>query len=254
MNILNKIEFHYTYLIVVIISLFAGLFREIITFTTIILVHEMGHLFVSYKYKFEVLKITIYPYGGKLKINSLINNGLKNEFVLAIMGVIFQSVLYFIVIILNYYNIVRDSTFLIFKIYHYSILIFNLLPIYPLDGGKILNIFLNKIFSYYYANILTIILSFFFLVILITLNYNLMNYSYIIILILIISNLINFYKSRKVLFNKFLLERYLYDFNFKKEKIIKNEKRMKKEVRHLFLINDSYMTEKRYLKILFDYY
>lgn len=38
-------------------------------------------------------------------------------------------------------------------------LIFNLLPIYPLDGAKIVNLILSKYFSFNIANYISIVIS-----------------------------------------------------------------------------------------------
>ncbi|MDO4963616.1 MAG: hypothetical protein Q4E75_05955, partial [bacterium] len=60
------------------------------------------------------------------------------------------------------------------------------------------------------------------------------------------------YKERKLLFNKFLLERYLNDFKFFRKKTINNVDKMKKDYKHLFYIDNKYLTEKYYLKKMFD--
>ena len=60
------------------------------------------------------------------------------------------------------------------------------------------------------------------------------------------------YEEKDLLFNKFLLERYLNEFKFKKEKIINNVSKMKKDYRHLFYIDNKYMTENTFLKKMFD--
>ena len=49
------------------------------------------------------------------------------------------------------------------------------------------------------------------------------------------------------IFNKFLIERYLYNLNYSREKIIDNKRKMYKDYRHLFKDGDKYITEKRYL-------
>ena len=43
--------------------------------------------------------------------------------------------------------------------YNLYILLFNLLPIFPLDGSKIFNLFLNQLFSFKKSHIYSIILS-----------------------------------------------------------------------------------------------
>ena len=61
-----------------------------------------------------------------------------------------------------------------------------------------------------------------------------------------------YYKEKDLIFNKFLLERYLNNINFKKEKVINDVSKMKKDYRHLFYIDNKYMTESTFLKKMFD--
>ena len=72
--------------------------------------------------------------------------------------------------------------------YHYGILAFNLLPIYPLDGGKLLNIMLNNFMPYKISFKTSIIISYLFIVIYLFLSYPLKLNSLIITIFLISSN------------------------------------------------------------------
>ena len=60
------------------------------------------------------------------------------------------------------------------------------------------------------------------------------------------------YFAKDLIFNKFLLERYLNKFNFKKEKTINNMNNMKKDYRHIFFIDGKYLTESTFLTKYFD--
>ena len=59
-------------------------------------------------------------------------------------------------------------------------------------------------------------------------------------------------KVKNELFNKFLLERYLNQFKFRKKKTINSVDKMKKDYKHLFYINGKYLTESYFLKKMFD--
>ncbi|MBQ8219054.1 MAG: hypothetical protein IJZ79_04805, partial [Bacilli bacterium] len=143
-----KVEFHYTYLLIALSFILTGYFSNILVFTSIILIHELGHYTTSKLYKLNPDKIIIYPYGGITKLNIPINTNINKELHIAISGVIFQSIYYLIIFFLYKNNFIREYIFNEFTTYHYSILIFNLLPIHPLDGSKILNLFLLKFFPY----------------------------------------------------------------------------------------------------------
>ena len=58
--------------------------------------------------------------------------------------------------------------------------------------------------------------------------------------------------KHKYYFNKFLLERYLNNFNYKKHKVIKNINSMKKQTKHIFNINNKFYTEKEIIRKVFD--
>lgn len=242
-----KIEFHCTYLIIAFGFILTGYFPNLIIFTSIILIHELGHYTLAKINKFKVEKIIIYPYGGLVKMNNLINVSIKKEFLVAISGIIFQLIYYLIIIILNEQGIIRDYIFNIFTIYNTSILLFNILPIYPLDGSKILNLLFSKIIPFNLANKLTIIISIITLILLITINYYQFNYTTILIISIITDNIIKYSKQLKYIFNKFLLERYMYKISYKKTKKISKINNMYKENYHILKENNVYITEKQAL-------
>ena len=242
-NILNKIYFHPIFLLTLFIFTSIGYFRFITYFMLLIIVHEFGHILMSLLFKWNIEKIIILPFGGLTKYNEIINRPLIQEFLIAIAGITFQIIFYLLV--RNYID------YKYFSIINCFIIIFNLIPIYPLDGSKILNILFNKITSYKNSLLLTIIISYIFIIIF-TLIFFRLNKIISFILIFLLIEVNKLYKERKELFNKFLLERYLNEFKFKKKKTIKSVDKMKKDYRHLFYIDGKYLTESYFLKKMFD--
>ncbi len=242
-NILNKIYIHPLFLITLFIFVSIGYFRFLIYFMVLIIVHELGHIIISLLFKWNIDKIIILPFGGLIKYNEIINRPLIEEFLIAISGIIFQYI---------FYLLVKDFIdYKYFKTIHYFIILFNLIPIYPLDGSKILNIFFNIITSFKNSLSLTIIISYIFIIIFSLLFFNI-NKIIAFVLIFLMLEVNKLYKERKELFNKFLLERYLNEFKFKKKKTINNVDKMKKDYRHLFYIDGRYLTENYFLKKMFD--
>ena len=242
-----KIEFHYTYLIIALGFILTGYFANLIVFTSIIIIHELGHYTIAKINKLNVVKITIYPYGGLVKMNNPINTSIKKEFSVSISGILFQLIYYLIIIILHNKFIIRDYIFNLFTMYNTSILIFNLLPIHPLDGSKILNLLLSTILPFNLSNKLNIIISVITLILLIIINYYKFNYTTILIIGIIIDNLIKYHKQLKYIFNKFLLERYIYKITYNKTKKISKINQMYKEKYHILKENNTYITEKQAL-------
>lgn len=246
------IYFHPTYIILAISFIITGYYLNLIVLTSLIIIHELGHYTIAKILKFNVDKIIIYPYGGMTKINDLINKNINQELIISISGIIFQIILYLFIIYLNKLNIIRDYTLNIYTKYNKSLILFNILPIHPLDGSKILNLILSKIFNYNLSNKLTIYISIITIIIFLSNNIYNYNYSYIITLSILIKYLIDYIKKIKYLYNKFLLERYIYNIKYKDTIIINNKNKMFKNKNHIIKINNIYLKEREYLNKYFS--
>ncbi len=246
MNILNRIYIHpYTYFLF-LLSIMTGMFKEFFMIFIIIIIHELGHLIVAIILKWNTGKIKIYPFGGCCNFEEIINKPLKEELLILIAGPITQMFAFIIVSFLNTkIPIMIPRNYQIFKSYNYAILFFNLLPVYPLDGGRILNIICYYILPYKISNRIIVFISF---VILIIQFYQYKNLNFAIMMIILIIEIIMYYKRQNHLYNRFLLERYLNSYSFKKEKIINNKDNMYKDKRHVIFYKNKYITEREYLK------
>jgi len=239
MKIISKIKIHIFFYLVALITVLTGLFKEFLILSSIIIVHEVGHITASLYFKWKIEKIIILPFGGLTVFNEKINRPINEELIILLLGPIFQII---------YASIFNNP--LLLK-YHYALLLFNFLPIHPLDGSKLVNILLNKIFPFKLSHILTIYFSFLLVIICLSFKFDLL---FLLILILLIVDVIKELMNHKYLFNKFLLERYFYHFNFKKNKIIKGENynRMFRDYKHLFYIENKYHSEKEMMSKMFD--
>ena len=162
------------------------------------------------------------------------------ELLILIAGPLFQFIAYILLL-----NIFSEYSKMI-NYYHFNILVFNLLPIYPLDGGKIINILLSEFIPYKKSLQLSIKLSY--LIIVIFLFYLEQKYINIIIMELLLVILIyNEYRKIDHIYNKFLLERYLKKYNFKKINIINNINNFYRDRRHIVKNNEKYYKEYDFL-------
>ncbi len=248
LNICRKIKFNFLYYIIAFISVITGLFKEFIIFSAIIFVHEMGHVLMALYYNWKIDKILIMPFGGLTIFKDIINKPIKEEFLIAISGPLFQILFY---MICNLLNIVNPTIIN----YHYAILLFNLLPIYPLDGGKLVNLFLNNFLPFKISHLIIIYLSFINIIIgLIISYYYKLEIVITIIIIFIICKLYDELKKHQYIFNKFLFERYFYSLKFNKNKTINgnNINKMYRDYSHLFKINGKHFTEREILRKKFD--
>ena len=222
-------------------SIITASFQSFFIINFLIIIHEIGHTLVAYLFKVKVEKIYLYPLGGIAKFNMDLNISPVKELLILVAGPFFQCLAYFILLF-----VIPTKTDLI-KVYHYGILLFNLLPIYPLDGGKILQLFLEKIFPYQLSFKIIFVISYLSLIILcyLLLPLSINGFTMILLLFFFIEK-----ERHKIdnIYNKFLLERYLKKYSFKKCELIQNEKNFYRGKRHLIKEGDSYCLEKDFLE------
>jgi len=237
-----KIKFDNSFYFFLLLILLTGLFKQFTFVFILLFFHELGHALMGIIFKWKIVSITFYPYGGLTKFSSLENRSIKEELIILISGPIFQIITYLIINIFFKYDYIYN--------YHLSIILFNMLPIINLDGGKILNLLLNKIFNYlnsFYISIFISFLTIIFLILFCIFYYN--NLNLFLLILLLIFKVINCIKNIKYYYNKFLLERYLYNFNYNNIKIINNKKSFYREKKHYI----NFTMEKDYLKKVFNF-
>ena len=223
-----------------IIAVLTATYKIFIIISVLIIIHELGHFIFAKIFGIETDKIYIYPLGGISKFNMPLNTSPYKEFLILIMGPIFQNIAYFILLtIFNDKNLILQ--------YHIGILTFNLLPIYPLDGGKLLHLIFTKFIPYKFSFKVVIVISYITTIILLISNNQLsinmiLTYTFLIYLIRRENLKINFR------YNKFLLERYLNNYFFKKEKIISNENNFYRTKKNIIKCNNQLFSEQEYLK------
>ncbi len=225
--------------ITALIFILIGYFKFYLSFMLVLFIHELGHITLSLLFKWHIKSIILLPLGLLLKFEDNLNKPLIEEFIISISGVIFQLV--FITFIHNYYLVLSSNI----------ILIFNILPIYPLDGSKVINIILNKITNFKTSYFLTLLLSFITLIILISMSIINKSLIFIISFIPLLINLIELIINKDSVFIKFLLERYLYNITFKKYKYINSIKYMKRDYTHYIINGNNVESEKNFLKNYF---
>jgi stage IV sporulation protein FB len=234
----SYLKIHQLTIIFLFIAFITGYFKYIIYFLSLVYIHELGHVTMGILMGWKVEKIVLCPFGGMTYFNELVNRPIKEEIMIAIMGPIYQQLFYLTLCYLGFYT---DT---LMKI-HYFLLLFNLLPIYPLDGSKLWLLLYQKCFSFYSSYSFILILSIIFILILIYFN---CSFLILILCIFFLYHISVLYKSKQDIFYKFLIERTIYKFNFKKVKKINHVRQMKRDYYHLFLKNNKYITEKNYLK------
>ncbi len=240
-----KVNVHDLTYIFLLLSFLSGYFEYMYLFLLIIFIHESGHYFFSKIIGFKYSEIIIYPFGGLTLYNEDLNVNTNKELFSLLGGIIFQLLFYLLVLRLFNLGYITIHVFNIIKRINFILISFNFMPILPLDGGKLINIMLDKIFSYKLSNIVSIIISIIFIIIFIIFDRSIFGIVLSIFLIkCIYLEIINI----KYKFNKFILERYLNNYNFKKIRIVNSINKFKRD--HIHIINNE--LESTFLNKLFD--
>lgn len=243
-NILTKFHLNITTYLFFLIAFLCGYFKETILIFSIVFLHECGHVITILLCQYKVLKVELYPFGGMTKIDKPINSSINKEMLISLSGICMQLILYPIA-----YIILEGKTYQTFLLYNTTIILFNLLPIIPLDGSIFFHSLFEKFFPYQKAfqcyKVLSVIC--FFLFIYGNYKYKLDNYF---ICLVLFFQFLTLKKEEKYLIQRFYLERYLHTFPSKKieNHYQKDIKVLKKETTHFFYDHDSFKNEKEVLK------
>ena len=246
-----KIKVNYITYFFLLLLVITGNFKYIFLFGSIILIHEFGHIFISLFFNYKIIKLEIFPFGGYLHLNKKIDEKLIKEIILALFGIVFQLIYIFIIIFIYKIGYISDFNMRFVIKYNLYIIMFNLMPINPLDGYKFLRSILEYKLSIKKSFIITNIISFATICLLVYYNikYKFSNYFvYSFLLYKIYDDI----KNYKYYYNNFLLEKYLYNNRFYKIKNINNYQQFYKNKYHYYKSNNKLLNEDDYLKELFD--
>ncbi|MDD2208684.1 MAG: hypothetical protein PHG03_03630 [Bacilli bacterium] len=241
----NLFKIHPLTYIILLSILLTGYFNYFLIISFILIIHDLGHIIFLKIYKYKIYSITILPFGSI--INSSVNSNSKTIeiLIISLAGVCMQGLLYPCFFLLSRYYI-SDLSYNIFLNYNKYILLFNLLPIIPLDGSKVILSLLENIISYKkaliilnYISIFIIIIFFFYL------TYQGLN-SYLIVIFLIYKTFEEI-KNHKYIFNQFLLTRYLSKVRYYKVKYIK-------KMKNIFKNNYNFINNQNEEKVLKTHY
>ncbi len=230
-------------------SFFCGYFKQTILIFLIVFLHECGHILMIYFCNYKFVKVEFFPFGGITHVDKPINSSINKEILIATSGIMIQLILGFLVFFLQKNHIYFFENYELFHTYNITILLFNCLPIIPLDGSIVMHSFIEKFFSFETSFRIYEIISCFFLFFFLFINYIFHFNNYFICMVLL-TEFFLLKKEEKYIVYRFYLERTLREYPYKK---IKNEKNnsirsLKKETLHFFYEDNRYLHEKEYLQ------
>ncbi|MGN7763220.1 M50 family metallopeptidase [Paenibacillus sp. 22594] len=144
-----ELSLHPLFVLIMLLSVITGQFLELLTLFTIVFIHELGHVCAALLCGVHVKSVQLLPFGGVAVMEDHGRLNATREIGIAIAGPL-QNLL----LILMAYGLQQagygSSGFLAYFIQANAIIgLFNLLPVLPLDGGKIFQATLSLLLPYY---------------------------------------------------------------------------------------------------------
>lgn len=155
-----KIAIHPLFLVLTVIMIALGYIEQFFILFLITTIHEIAHIVTAKIYGINLVKVIIYPIGEMAILDNIYLLKPFKRMLIICAGPFINILLGFIFMSLDNNRIVD---FIV--VANFSIGIFNSLPIYPLDGGKALHLFLANTIGVLNANDVVINISRIFIVI-----------------------------------------------------------------------------------------
>lgn len=176
----------------------------------IIFIHEMGHAAAAAFFSWRVKRIVLLPFGGVAEMDEHGNRPLKEEAIVVAAGPLQHVWMMGAAYLLYSFSWMPQSLYELFFQYNLMVLLFNLFPIWPLDGGKMIFLLLSIKKPFPVAHRMALMISFFCLsvfslLIAIAAPYHI---NVWVIISFLIFSLYHEWKQQRYVFIRFLLERY----------------------------------------------
>lgn len=139
---------HPTFLLVLAIYGVLGLFAQALVVFALVVGHELAHLAMAKAYGFKVVALELFPFGGAAICEDFFEGKKLEETTVAMAGPIFNVGLLFIAQGLRWEGWWDGSLSDDFVRLNFWLAAFNLLPLLPLDGGRVVRALLAGSFGF----------------------------------------------------------------------------------------------------------
>lgn len=138
-----KVRVHALFWVVIFSAVLMGQFIEVITLFVLVVIHELGHVTAAWSFGWRIRSLELLPFGGVAKTDEWGTVPAHEEIVVALAGP-FHNVMMVLVGYLFFAAGWWSEEWTTYFIQGNTMLAgFNLLPIYPLDGGRVLQAVLS---------------------------------------------------------------------------------------------------------------
>lgn len=143
-----KYRFHPLFSIMMLLSVVTGYFIEMVTLFGIVFIHELGHVAAARHFGWRIKEVKLLPFGGVAVVEELASVPVKEELIVAMSGPLQNMWMILVAYPLVLLGVLPAEWGVYFIEANLLIALFNLLPVLPLDGGKVLAAVLSSFLPY----------------------------------------------------------------------------------------------------------
>ncbi|KIL53346.1 hypothetical protein KP77_03220 [Jeotgalibacillus alimentarius] len=200
----GRVSIHPFFWMMAAASFITGQFHSFFILFMLVLAHEAAHGIAAVFFRWQVKSLTLLPFGGHLEVKGILNKPVTEEAVVALSGPFFHLLVH---IFLLYSHLPFAYTEELIHL-NLQLLFFNLLPVWPLDGGRILSCLIHLFFPFKKSLDLLIAFSTVTLLTLIAASVWQLQLQWLLLLIYAGFSTWHLYRTRHFLFKQFLLEKW----------------------------------------------
>ncbi|MDA8228154.1 MAG: M50 family metallopeptidase [Desulfitobacterium hafniense] len=143
-----SIKIHPAFILVLILYAALGLIPQAVLVFGLVIGHELAHLFAAKAYGFKVVGLEIFPFGGAAYCEDLFEGRKVEESIMALAGPFFNLVMIAIGEVFRRQGIWQGSLADDYIRFNFWLAAFNLIPVLPLDGGRVVRALATERFGY----------------------------------------------------------------------------------------------------------
>lgn len=142
---------HPLFSIIVLMSVLTGQLLELLTLFGIVLIHEIGHAAAARYFDWRLREVLLLPFGGVAVVDEQGSVPAREELIVAAAGPLQNALMIGLALFCTWAGWWDPSWSAYFIQANLAIALFNLIPVLPLDGGKILLALLSYRVRYFAA-------------------------------------------------------------------------------------------------------
>lgn len=143
-----SLRIHPTFLMALVVYGVLGLAAQALLVFGLVFCHELAHLITARAYGFRVVGLELFPFGGAAYCDDLFEGRKFEESIIALAGPAFNVVLLFGAQALRWQGVWTGELADDFVRFNFWLAAFNLIPVLPLDGGRVMRALLAESFGF----------------------------------------------------------------------------------------------------------